>query len=277
MRTVTETGMRAIPPAAARLSVHLLGRVEASVDGRQLRLGGRHAQALFALLVLDRKRRSREAIAADLWPDIEGSTSACLRQALWVIKGALSEAGIDPRQVLEIEPDVLGIREDAKIDVDVDRFEAAVRARPPDPEEAIRHYVGDLVEGLGHECFAAERERLSDSYEDSLALAAIQRLEEDRIESARDAAERLVARDPLREEAHTVLIGVHGRVGTRSQVVRQYRRLCAVLDHELQVEPLPETDVAYRDALAATVERSRRTIARRPELVPGVRPLVVNG
>jgi DNA-binding SARP family transcriptional activator len=268
--------MRAIPPTAARLSVRLLGRVEASIGGRQLRLGGRHAQALFALLVLDRKRRAREAIAADLWPDTDGPTSACLRQALWVIKGSLSEAGVNPGQLLEIEPDVLGIREDAQLDLDVDAFETAVR-RSADPETAIALYVGDLVEGLGHECFATERERLSDAYEDALALAAIERLERGRIEAARDAAERLLARDQLREEAHAVLIRVHGLVGTRSQVVRQYRRLCSVLDHELQVEPLPETDEAYRQALTSTVERSRRLVARRPALLTSVRALAVNG
>ena len=269
--------MPSVPTPAARLSVRLLGRVEASVDGRPLRLGGRHAQALFALLVLIRKRRAREAIAADLWPDTDGPTSACLRQALWVIKGALTETGIEPNQLLEIEPDVLGIREDARLDVDVTAFEASVRARPADGERAIELYGGDLVEGLGHECFAAERERLSDAYEDALALAAASRLANGDVEGARRAAELLLARDSLREEAHAVLISVHGIIGTRSQVVRQYRRLCAVLDHELQVDPLPETDVAYRNALDATVERSRRAIARRPELVPMSRALVAGG
>jgi DNA-binding SARP family transcriptional activator len=269
--------MRAVPTAAARLSVRLLGRVEASVDGRPLRLGGRHSQALFALLVLDRKRRARETIAADLWPDTDGSTSACLRQALWVIKGSLSEAGLDPRQLLEIEPEVLGIRDDALIDLDVDAFECAMRSQPPDPERAIALYIGDLVEGLGHECFAAERERLSDAYEDALALAAVERLERGLVGLAREAAEQVLTRDSLREEAHAVLIRVHGMVGTRSQVVRQYRRLCAVLDRELQVEPLPETDVAYRQALESTVERSRRLVAQRPALLSTVRPLVANG
>jgi DNA-binding SARP family transcriptional activator len=269
--------MRAVPTAAARLSVRLLGRVEASVGARLLRLGGRHSQALFALLVLDRRRRAREALAAELWPDSDGPTSACLRQALWVIKGSLSEAGIDPRQLLEIEPEVLGIRDDAEIDLDVEAFVAAIRTKPADPETAIALYLGDLAEGLGHECFATERERLSDAYEDGLALAAIERLERGLIEPARNAAELLLARDPLREEAHAVLIRVHGTIGTRSQVIRQYRRLCSVLDRELQVEPLPETDVAYRQALESTVERSRRLVARRPALLSTVRPLVANG
>ena len=40
-------------------------------------------------------------------------------------------------------------------------------------------------------------------------------------------------------------------------MVRQYRRLCAVLARELDESPLPETDATYRTALQRTVERSR--------------------
>ena len=70
------------------------------------------------------------------------------------------------------------------------------------------------------------------------------------------AAERLIARDPLREEAHEVMIAVHGLTGSRSQVMRQYRRVRDVLARELDVLPLPETDATYRLALARTVARS---------------------
>ena len=54
-----------------------------------------------------------------------------------------------------------------------------------------------------------------------------------------------------------MLIAIYGQQGTRSQVVRQYRRLCAVLARELDEAPLPETDATYRAALLRTVERSR--------------------
>ena len=43
--------------------------------------------------------------------------------------------------------------------------------------------------------------------------------------------------------------------------VRQYRRLRAVLDRELAVEPLPESEATYRLALLRTVERSRARAA----------------
>lgn len=58
-----------------------------------------------------------------------------------------------------------------------------------------------------------------------------------------------------------MLIAAFGEHGSRSQVVRQYRRLCAVLARELDEAPLPETDAVYRVALQRTIERSRLVAA----------------
>ena len=74
---------------------------------------------------------------------------------------------------------------------------------------------------------------------------------------ARELAEKLLGRDPLREEAHATLLWVDGRIGSRAQVIRQYRRLAALLRDELGVAPLPETEAVYCAALAQSVERSR--------------------
>lgn len=248
--------------------VQLLGRIEAAIDGRPVRLRGRHAQALFALLCLEPRARARDAIAADLWPDGGTASGGSLRQALWLVRSALGDADVDSEGFLEIDGETVGIRQTHRIDLDVRRFEAAARAG--DAEAAVSQYGGDLAECLGHDCFAAERERLSDLYEDVLAEAASRRLAAGDPEGAAAAATALLARDPLREEAHATLIAVHGAIGSRSQVVRQYRRLREVLRRELDVEPLPETEAAYRLALATTVERSRRAAAVfvRPSLSP---------
>jgi DNA-binding SARP family transcriptional activator len=240
-----------------RLIVRLLGRIEvATADGRPVRLSGRHAQALFALLVLTRRPRSRDVIAAELWPESDGASSAGLRQALWLVRSGLSSAGLDPDSVLEVEPDTLGVRLEALAEIDVAAFEECARRMGCTDEMAISLYRGDLVEGLGHECFASERERLSDLYEDALASGAEKRLVAGDLDGARTAAEDLLARDPLREEAHAILIAVHGLLGSRSQVVRRYRRLQAILARELDVAPLPETEATYRLAIARTLARS---------------------
>ena len=129
-------------------------------------------------------------------------------------------------------------------------------------QRAVMLYTGDLARASGTNVSPAERERLADRYEDALAVVATQRLATGDLDGARSAAERLITRDPLREEAHGVLIAVHGLTGSRSQVVRQYRRLRLILARELGELPLPETDAIYRQALARTVTRSLEVAAR---------------
>ena len=256
---------RRVPPAG--LEITLLGRFSIrTTRGQEVRIVGRHAQALFTLLVLTRRPRTREAIATDLWPESMITATGPLRQALYQLRGALAAAGLDLDTMLEADAETLGFRAEAVVSLDTDRFEACAAEPICGAEMAVALYGGDLAEGLGHDCFAAERERLADRYEDALATVAAQRLNKGDVDGARDAAERLLARDPLREEAHEVLIAVHGQVGTRSQVVRQYRRLSDVLARELAERPLPETDATYRLALARTVERSleRASTMERP-------------
>jgi DNA-binding SARP family transcriptional activator len=257
--------MPATPAPAAEiapLEIRLLGRVELSIAGREIRLASRGAQALIALLALKPRVRSREAVATEIWPDGEGSgTSASLRQALWLVRSSFAAAAVALDQYLTIDAEVIGLSSCAPVDLDVARFEAALRGSTAAPEEAIALYHGDLVECLGLECFAVEAERLSDAFEDALALVAERRLAAGDPIGARDIAERLLARDPLREEAHVTLLRVHGQVGSRAQVVRQYRRLTELLADELGVEPLPETVAAYQAAMAETVERSQARAA----------------
>jgi DNA-binding SARP family transcriptional activator len=248
------------------LDVTLLGRFSIrSDDGREVRLVGRHAQALFTLLALTCRPRTREAIATDLWPESLGAATGPLRQALYQLRTALAAAGLDLETVLEADAETIGLRPEAMRSLDLARFERCTDDPTCAPETAVAVYGGDLAEGLAHDCFAAERERLADRYEDSLAIVARQRLADGDVDGARLAAERLIGRDPLREEAHEVMIAIHGQTGTRSQVVRQYRRLCEVLGRELEEVPLPETDATYRLALARTIARSRQ---RARELEP---------
>jgi DNA-binding SARP family transcriptional activator len=242
--------------AAPVLTVRLLGRLEVEIAGATVRLSGRHAQALAALLVLQPRPRLRDAIAADLWPEFAGPSASSLRQALWLVRTGLANAGVDPEAILAVEQDTLGIHRSARIELDVWRFETLLSEGPEASRAALAIYRGDLAEGLGNECFAIERERLSDLYEDALAAVAEERLAAGDLLSAQRAATLLLGRDPLREEAHAVLIAVYGLSGSRSQVVRQYRRACSILGAELGVPPLPETEAAYRLALARVFDRS---------------------
>jgi DNA-binding SARP family transcriptional activator len=240
--------------AGPRLDVALLGRLRIrTTAGQELRLLGRHAQALFTLLALTRRPRTREAIAADLWPDSLAISTGPLRQALYQLRQAVAAIGLDPDDILEADAESLGIAPRAVARLDVLDFERCWDDPRCSPDEAVALYGGDLAEGLGHDCFAAERERLADRFEDALAIVATRRL----------------------EAGDLVAAAVHGLTGTRAQVVRQYRRVSEILSRELDVIPLPETDATYRQALARTVERSHERAAVIDPPAPV--PLVVIG
>lgn len=238
------------------LDVRLLGPIRLAWHGRPVGPLTRGARALTALLALQSRPRAREVIAGDLWPDGGRSAAGSLRQALWVLRTALSRSGADPDLLLAAGADEVGFRSGSEPSLDVVRFERHLRARPPRLEEAVGLYGGELAEGCELECFSRERERLADLFEDALAYLATHRLADGELESARATALEVLRRDPLREEAHVVLIEVYARTGTRSQVTRQYRRLRSILASELGVEPLPETEVAYRAALRGCLLRS---------------------
>ena len=129
-----------------------------------------------ALLALRPRPRLRDAIAADLWPDFDGPSASSLRQALWLVRTGLAAAGVEPDTILEVGQDTLGLRPDLELDTDVAQFEGLVGDGRQSAGRALALYRGDLAEGLGHECFAADRERLSDLYEDALVEVAEARL-----------------------------------------------------------------------------------------------------
>ena len=143
------------------LDITLLGRVSIrTAHGREIRLIGRHVQALFTLLALTRRPRTREAIATDLWPESIVAATGPLRQALYQLRSSLVAGGLLVDSILESDAETVGLRPEAIRSLDVARFEACTDDPDRAPEDAVLLYAGDLAEGLGHDCFAGERERL---------------------------------------------------------------------------------------------------------------------
>jgi DNA-binding SARP family transcriptional activator len=242
-------------PVVADLSIRLFGRVRIRWRGRELDLPSRPAQALLALLALHEGPSVRETLAADLWPDSDGRSAVHLRQSLWLLRRALAAGGADPSAVLLADAWSIELARDL-VEVDALRFRSAMRRHPPDVEAALRLYIGDLAATLHAEPLARWRELLADLYEDGLAWSAAARLEAGDVAGSMRAASELLVRDPLREEAHATLIELYGMHGSRSQVHRQYARLCEILDRDLGAAPLPDTDAIYWQALARTRQRA---------------------
>ena len=137
--------------------------------------------------------------------------------------------------------------------VDVDAFRAAAdRARRDgDPEayqEAVDLYRDGLLPDDRYEDWAL-------GAQDELNIEFIALVEElagllesrGDIAGAARAVVRLIAAEPLLEEAHVSLMRLHALAGRRGEALRAYEHLAKVLRSELDAEPSPTTQRLYEE------------------------------
>jgi DNA-binding SARP family transcriptional activator len=68
-------------------------------------------------------------------------------------------------------------------------------------------------------------------------------------EQAIAVTEHLLRLDPTLEAAHRALMGYYAAAGWRDRAVQQYRRCALALQHDLGIEPDPETTRLYQRIL----------------------------
>ena len=128
--------------------------------------------------------------------------------------------------------------------------------RPPRPPRAatprcspraVGLFGGELLPEERFEDWAIDRrEAVKATYvELLLELADIER-GRSRLDAAIDALKRLVAVEPLHEDAQAQLIQLHGLAGRRHLAVAHFERFRTLLRSELDAEPLPGTVAVYR-------------------------------
>jgi DNA-binding SARP family transcriptional activator len=130
--------------------------------------------------------------------------------------------------------------------------DALRRARQGAPSEdmlasASALYTGDFLESeqVG-EWHLAIRDRLSRLNVSALEVLGNSLIERERYADAAEAFERLVQQEELHEAAWRALMTCRAREGDQAGMIREYRRLQAVLRRELDAAPQPETMELFR-------------------------------
>ncbi|HET9024049.1 MAG TPA: BTAD domain-containing putative transcriptional regulator, partial [Burkholderiaceae bacterium] len=198
--------------------------------------------ALLALLAVDGPL-PRARAAAQLWPDAEPQKARnSLRQRLFRLRRS---AGCE----VVVEDSALALADG------VDHDLAALPLRlASDPSAA----AGELLGAFGYEdCeefddwVRSARERVRALRRDAIAAAVAHEEACGHVARALVYAERLVAEDPLSEQAHRLLMRLHYRRGDRSAALAAYARCRQVLRDQLAAHPSSETR-----ELAQLIERS---------------------
>lgn len=247
----------------ARVHLRLLGQPSAERDGQRVEIGAAKATALLAYLALHSGTHAREQVYVLLWPQSsDQAAQKNLRNTLWAIQrtfGPIIATTGNRIGLLEmVEADTQAFEQLAR-----DQFRRSERAgatnthEVAEAQQAIALYRGLLLDGVRVRdapefeiWLATERERFGQMY-----LRAVQRVvaHQQRRGAWADVltlATRALAEDPLQETVHQAMIEAYARLGKRVEALRAYDSLHALLQQELGVAPLPETD-ALRQAIVA--------------------------
>jgi DNA-binding SARP family transcriptional activator len=226
------------------LTIRLLGRAWIEGDGRRLPSPrGRKAWALLAYLLLTDRPLSRRHLAELLFSEADDPLGA-LRWTLAELRRAL----VAP-ELLRGDPVAPTLREGVEVDVHLLTGELA------DPS-GLLGLGGELLEGLSvaaspafESWLVVERHRLAAAAEARLRQAALALLAAGRADTALAYASGAVARNPLEEGNHELLVRSLAAAGDRAAALRQVLVGEDVLRRELGIKASP----ALREAADAAV------------------------
>ena len=270
-RSETRTDERSLNAAdEPYLDIRCLGSFELRRRGVLVSYHEVHRQKVVSLLKIlltyEGRPQSKETLMDLLWPEVDPQVGA---SRLWVVVHALRQL-VEPADswgdwvYIKNEGDRYFLAPDAPCRVDVRDFKAFLRLGQEaegrgDARDAIAAYeaaaslyTGDFLEDepFAEWCWT-EREQLREnnlSVRKAVAALCLRTGDVDRSIHHLRAA---IWADPIREEAHRELMRCLWVAGRRDEALRQYEICRDLLQRELEVGPLPETE-----ALAQTIRSS---------------------
>lgn len=240
------------------LLIRLLGIPELVVAGETVSNVPAKAVALLAFLAMEPRTYTRERIANLLWPDgSEQTVRRNLRQTLWRLRTALPDAEL----VQSSGDGLIALNTSVPYMLDAAEFARLASGSPEDQDAALALYRDDFMIGFFvqdapefEDWTYIERERLKQTFDRTLRALIDLHTGRGAWDTALAYVQRGLAHDLLDESLYAQGMTLHARSGNRHAAMELYERLRHVLDSELGVVPLPETDNLYDDIVNGQIE-----------------------
>ncbi|MEX1018504.1 MAG: AAA family ATPase, partial [Litorilinea sp.] len=239
------------------LSIRLLGSTEVTLDAKRLSINRRKSRALLFYLAAHAQPVNRNRLLSILWADHTPDTArGNLRSTLYNLRQSIGDhLAADADTVALTGALTVDARELAAFD-----FEALLHAASSqDPAQlrqqahtCLAHYRGDLLADFDagdipeyEEWLTLERERLR-----RIAIRgydALSRLHAQQGETAQALAaiEQALMLDPFQEDLQRSALALHQRAGDRPGAIRRFEEFRQLLDDEMGVPPMTETQALY--------------------------------
>ncbi|MCO6451890.1 MAG: AAA family ATPase [Caldilineales bacterium] len=254
------------------LQLNLLGHSQFYVDDAPKELKSAKAAALLGFLAATAEPQTRTHLTDILWPDsLPEAARKNLRNALWSIRRELGEDWVAS------DGDRLGIA--PQVRCDLWQFESIVAdldaASATELASAMALYRGPFLDGLlvqdapEFELWLVDQQAyLTQRYLRLLEKLVVLYRSEGDWAALEKVAQRALTADNLHEPMHRALMEAYANQGNRSEALRRYDHLQRILQQELSVEPLPETqalraailDGSHQEAISQPVERARTVV-----------------
>jgi DNA-binding SARP family transcriptional activator len=239
----------------------------------------RDLQALLAYLLLQRHRtHPREVLAEKFWGErSQKKAQGSLNTALWKLKRALEPDGVPAgTYLISAYPNEVGFNRKSRYWLDVEFFEdksnqllsyPSHKVNEPliqDFERILKFYKGELLEGFFDDWAIRERERFRSLYIKSLITLLKYYEKNELYENGLEIGQLVLDLDPLREEVHRMMMRLFLQNGQRVQAVLQYEICRSVLERELGIQPMEETQALYHQIVAEPRNHQPPEITDRP-------------
>jgi DNA-binding SARP family transcriptional activator len=250
------------------LHIRLFGSMSViTPDGRTPVKIAHNEKLLLAYLLLWPGRAHTRDVLMDLcWGDqAEEQAKACLNTTLWRLRRSLDSANrTSSPYVLTQQDGSIGFNWNCEYRLDCKTFDecaksflglahGAVQQRDADAiEAALPLYCGHLLDGFYEDWALRERERLHLVHVECL-LRLMQYYEHcGEYERSVEFGQRVLHHDSLREDVHRALMRLYAQTGRRAQAVQQYETCRKLLAADLDITPMPETELLHAAIVAGT-------------------------
>lgn len=207
---------------------------------------------LLAYLSLQQEQMTRLQLEALFWPDsAPEQAQGSLRTAVYAINKQLNHPLQTTRKHIWFAPSQM-------FELDVSRFRALLKQGDVvGLQTAVSLYRGEFLAGITavdapefENWLRQERENLRLEMLTALEWLHELHVQNGRLHEASQTMRHLLQIEPWRETAHQQLMRLLARQGDYNGAIKQYQQCQAILEAELGVGPMPETESLYQHIVA---------------------------
>lgn len=228
----------------------------------------RQVEELLGFLLLQpRIRHPREKLITLLWPDIPSASNgrhrfsivlSRLRQLFSNLQTPFEQHIFTTRDWIELIPNqpFFFDREQFILACKLGFNEEQTQAKEQHLQTAVSLYRADFMEGIYADWCLTEREYLARLRLRALGQLMHSCMQRHAFAEAIEYGATILQEDPLREETHRALMHCYQQQNRPDLAAHQYFACQALLESELQTQPLPETTQLFTEIMVQRAQSS---------------------